>query len=138
MHATISRAARLSIFVSLLLQRDAPTLTNLVFERDPTLVPDTEDCPNPPSQTLIKCSLFGGLLDASSATNSGQWQADFQVVIAGSNAYNSIAPPAIPGYGGVQNFGTATVNAPANTTTYSKCQAIVIDLKPNKSLLIHK
>ncbi|KAF7953902.1 uncharacterized protein EAE97_001300 [Botrytis byssoidea] len=94
------------------------TSFNIFFERDPTLVPDTEDCPNPPSQTLIKCSLFGGLLDASSATNSGQWQADFQVVIAGSNAYNSVAPPAIPGYGGVQNFGTATVNAPANTTTY--------------------
>ncbi|TGO39945.1 hypothetical protein BHYA_0045g00390 [Botrytis hyacinthi] len=95
----------------------------IFFERDPTLVPDTEDCPNPPSQTLIKCSLFGGLLDASSATNSGQWQADFQVVIAGSNAYNSVAPPAIPGYGGVQNFGTATVNAPANTTTYMGVEA---------------
>ncbi|TGO68038.1 hypothetical protein BOTNAR_0031g00250 [Botryotinia narcissicola] len=81
------------------------------------------DCPNPPSQTLIKCSLFGGLLDASSATNSGQWQADFQVVIAGSNAYNSVAPPAISGYGGVQNFGTAAVNAPANTTTYMGVEA---------------
>ncbi|RAL67843.1 hypothetical protein DID88_008569 [Monilinia fructigena] len=69
---------------------------NIFFERDPTLVPDTEDCPNPPSQTLIKCSLFGGLLDASLATNSGQWQADFQVVIAGSNAYNAVAPPSIP------------------------------------------
>ncbi|KAM0128194.1 hypothetical protein ACHAP3_008415 [Botrytis cinerea] len=94
------------------------TSFNIFFERDPTVVPDTEDCPNPPSQTLIKCSLFGGLLDASSATNSGQWQADFHVVIAGSNSYNAVAPPAIPGYGGVQNFGTAAVNAPANTTTY--------------------
>ncbi|ESZ98949.1 hypothetical protein SBOR_0607 [Sclerotinia borealis F-4128] len=94
------------------------TSFNIFFERDPTVVPDTEDCPNPPSQTLIKCSLFGGLLDASSATNSGQWQADFQVVIAGSNAYNSNSSPSIPGYRGVQSFGTATIDAPANTTTY--------------------
>ena len=136
-HATIFRAAHLSIFVSWPSQCSAPTLMNLVFERDPTVVPDTEDCPNPPSQTLIKCSLFGGLLDASSATNSGQWQADFHVVIAGSNSYNAVAPPAIPGYGGVQNFGTAAVNAPANTTTYSKYQTIVIDLESNKNLLMN-
>ncbi|KAB8304902.1 hypothetical protein EYC80_004228 [Monilinia laxa] len=96
---------------------------NIFFERDPTLVPDTEDCPNPPSQTLIKCSLFGGLLDALLATNCGQWQADFQVVIAGSNAYNAVTPPSIPGYRGVQSFGSATIDAPANTTTYMGVEA---------------
>lgn len=104
-------------------------MTILVFERDPTVAPDTEDCPNPPSQTLIKCSLFGGLLDASLATNSGQWQADFQVVISGSNAYNAVAPPSIPGFRGVQSFGAATIDAPANTTTYSRYKEIVAHLK---------
>ncbi|CAD6441785.1 ca94745b-74a2-466d-bc4a-aa2a58e6fe5c [Sclerotinia trifoliorum] len=99
------------------------TSFNIFFERDPTVAPDADDCPNPPSQTLIKCSLFGGLLDPSLARNNGQFQADFQVVIAGSNAYNAVAPPAIPGYGGVQDFGTATIDAPANTTTYMGVQA---------------
>ncbi|PQE18832.1 Galactose oxidase protein [Rutstroemia sp. NJR-2017a WRK4] len=94
------------------------TSFNIYFERDPTVVPNEDDCPNPASQTLIKCALFGGVLSASSATNVGQWQADFNVVIAGSNAYNAIAPPTLSGYGTPQSFGTATIDAPANTTTY--------------------
>lgn len=74
-------------------------------------------------------------MDASSATNSGQWQADFQVVIAGSNAYNVAASPLIPGYGGVQNFGVATIDAPANTTTYSKHSKTLLELLPGTDLL---
>lgn len=74
-------------------------------------------------------------MDASSATNSGQWQADFQVVIAGSNAYNVAASPLIPGYGGVQNFGVATIDAPANTTTYSKHLRTRLKLLPGTDLL---
>lgn len=71
------------------------------------------------------------------ATNSGQYQADFQVVIAGSNAYNLVAPPPVPGYGGVQNFGTATIDAPTNTTTYSEYPRILVKLDFGGNSLIH-
>jgi len=94
------------------------TSFNIYFERDPTVVPNEDDCPNPPSHTLIKCALFGGTLSASSATNVGQWQAEFNVVIAGSNSYNSIVAPTLSGYGTPQSFGDATIDAPPNTTTY--------------------
>lgn len=81
------------------------------FERDPSVSP-TSTCSNPASQTVIKCVYYGGPVAANSATNTGQYQDDFQVVIAGSNAYvnNSIASPA--GYQGAVPLGNAAINAP--------------------------
>jgi len=65
---------------------------NVFYERDPSINP-ADACPNPASTTPIKCTLWGAQLDASMATNNGQWRDQFHVVIAGSNGYSSTSPP---------------------------------------------
>lgn len=57
---------------------------NIYFERDPTVNP-APDCPNPPSFTNVKCTLWGSGVTAETAVNKGQFREEFQVVIAGSN-----------------------------------------------------
>ena len=74
----------------------------IYYERDAQLVnrntgtPDSAlGCPGlatSPSVTLIKCAFYSAFLDSSSATNTGQYQDDFQVAIAGSTAFNLVAP----------------------------------------------
>lgn len=94
---------------------------NLYFERDPTVDPDTNKCPNPPSFTNVKCSLWGTTITSASATNVGQYRAGFQVVIAGSNGYNKLPPPppAQPGFNGpIPLSGAITVNALPDPSTY--------------------
>ncbi|KAF2468768.1 uncharacterized protein BDR25DRAFT_304752 [Lindgomyces ingoldianus] len=59
---------------------------NIYYERDPTLNPGP-GCLNPASTTFIKCVLWAGQVNAANAVNTGQWRANFQVVIAGSNGY---------------------------------------------------
>jgi len=65
---------------------------NIYFERDPTVAP-TAACPKPPSNYNkyglfnVKVAYYSSILTAASATNVGQWQENFQVAIAGSNAY---------------------------------------------------
>jgi hypothetical protein len=56
------------------------------FERSPTMYPGPR-CPNPPSSTKIKCAMWRGTITSDMPMNSGQYQQDFLVVIAGSNAY---------------------------------------------------
>ena len=58
---------------------------NMYIERDPTLNANIDNCPNPPSTTNYKCTLWGVPLSVEEATNDGQYQAAFHVVIAGSN-----------------------------------------------------
>lgn len=58
---------------------------NVYLERDPTLNANEVNCPNPPSTTNYKCTLWGAPVSSAEATNTGQYQAQFQVVIAGSN-----------------------------------------------------
>lgn len=70
---------------------------NIYIERDPSVNPTKNDstaptvwgywCPDPASITNYKCALYGDGVYTSSATNYGQHRGDFQVVIAGSNAY---------------------------------------------------
>jgi hypothetical protein len=60
---------------------------NIFFERTPTLNLGPE-CKTSLSSTVIKCVLWGSRLDGLDATNRGYTQWDFDVVIAGSNAYN--------------------------------------------------
>jgi hypothetical protein len=71
---------------------------NIYVERDPSVNPTKNDstaptvwgywCPNPPSITNYVCALWGAGIYNSSATNHGQYRGgDFQVVIAGSNAF---------------------------------------------------
>ncbi|KAH9833950.1 hypothetical protein Tdes44962_MAKER08706 [Teratosphaeria destructans] len=61
---------------------------NIYFERSPK-TPPTDGCTNPPSITTIKCAVYNKPITKASATNVGQYQLDFHVVIAGSNAYNA-------------------------------------------------
>ena len=58
---------------------------NMYIERDPTLNANIDNCPNPPSTINYKCTLWGVPLSVEEATNDGQYQAAFHVVIAGSN-----------------------------------------------------
>jgi hypothetical protein len=61
---------------------------NIYFERDPTINPDSSTCSqNPPSTINIKCVFWGGAVVSANANNFGQWRANFQVLIAGSNGY---------------------------------------------------
>ncbi|KAG9698233.1 hypothetical protein KCU95_g1526, partial [Aureobasidium melanogenum] len=66
---------------------------NIYYERDPTKDPNAVNCPNPASTVNIKCSLWGSQIDATTATNNGQWRDNFQVVIAGSMGFNKLADP---------------------------------------------
>ncbi|MCJ1458623.1 hypothetical protein MMC28_008997 [Mycoblastus sanguinarius] len=85
---------------------------NMYIERDPSLNANATNCPNPPSTTNFKCTLWGAPVSSQEATNTGQWRDSFQVVIAGSNAYNKDAPPpACSGYSGPTELGGA-INAP--------------------------
>ncbi|KAF4305303.1 hypothetical protein GTA08_BOTSDO06755 [Botryosphaeria dothidea] len=61
---------------------------NIYIERDGTIRPANNVCPNPASTSLIKCVLWGSTLRSASASNVGQWQAQFQVAITASNGYN--------------------------------------------------
>ncbi|KAL1301934.1 hypothetical protein AAFC00_002393 [Neodothiora populina] len=74
------------------------TSFNIFFERSPSLNPAAA-CPNPPSISTVKCSLFSSRVSEQVATNAGQWRGpfsganvaqNFQVVIAGSNGYNKV------------------------------------------------
>lgn len=91
------------------------------FERDPSVDADNVNCPNPPSITRIKCAFFGSMMTTAQATNAGQYQAQFQVVIGGSNVYNK-PPVTIPGFTGPVDFGNASINAPVADNSYMRVQ----------------
>ena len=93
---------------------DLCTAFNIYFERDPTKDPGAA-CPNPPSFTNIKCTLWGSGVTPETAKNEGQYRTDFHVVIAGSNGYTKDNPPSpIDGYTGPTRFGGA-INAPLDS-----------------------
>ena len=58
---------------------------NMYSERDPSVNPNNDNCPNPPSITNFKCTLWGVPVAVEEATNKGQHRDDFHVVISGSN-----------------------------------------------------
>lgn len=81
------------------------TAFNIYIERDPSVNPCNNDstastvwgynCPNPASMTSYKCTLWGSELDSTTATNTGDWREEFEVVITASNGYdktNSTTP----------------------------------------------
>jgi hypothetical protein len=73
---------------------------NIYFERTPSFIPDNA-CPNPTAASTITCALYGSYIDASTATNIGQYRKDFMVVIQGSNGYNlNPAPASVSKYQG--------------------------------------
>lgn len=58
---------------------------NIYAERDPSLDPNSSSCPNPPSTTNYKCSLWGVPISAQEATNSLQYIDQFMVGFTASN-----------------------------------------------------
>ncbi|KAI1358619.1 hypothetical protein F5Y08DRAFT_110903 [Xylaria arbuscula] len=84
---------------------------NIFFERDPAIQPG-DDCPNPKSTTLIKCVFWGGPTSADNSKNTGFRYFDFDIVIAGSNAYDSLTAPLEDGYAAPTSLGNAQLNAP--------------------------
>lgn len=94
----------------------------IYYERDPELVwpttgtPSTEYCPatvNSSSVTLIKCAFYSVPLYSGNATNVGQYQGDFHLVIAGSTAFNVMDAPICDGFTGPVDLGNAALNIPA-------------------------
>ncbi|KAH7014187.1 uncharacterized protein B0I36DRAFT_355439 [Microdochium trichocladiopsis] len=90
---------------------------NIYYERDPSLDP-APSCANPASTTVMKCILWGQAVSAASATNTGQWRNDFQVVIAGSNGYTKTDISPIDGYDGPTPLGNAAIQAPLDCSGY--------------------
>lgn len=93
---------------------------NIYFERDPSVNPGSGDsgCANPSSTTNIKCTFWGGPVNAENAINKGQWRNNFQVVIAGSNGYTSSSIASLPGYSQAVPLGNAAINAPLDQYGY--------------------
>jgi hypothetical protein len=58
-------------------------------ERGPSLNPG-RNCPNPDAVANVKCSFWGGPVDAATATDKGVLREKFEVAIAGSNGYTSL------------------------------------------------
>ncbi|RMZ73514.1 Galactose oxidase [Pyrenophora seminiperda CCB06] len=89
---------------------------NIFAERDPSLNADT-GCSNPVPITNIKCSLFGYPVSANSATNQGQYRADFHVVVTASNGYSKLdgttckPAPTVSDFNAPTNL-PAAINAP--------------------------
>ncbi len=99
-------------------QASGCTAFNVYLERDPTVDANQQKCPNPPSTTNYKCTLWGAPVCSEEATNSGQYRDSFHVVIAGSNGYNKVSPPPpVNCYSGPQELGGA-INAPPSSGSY--------------------
>lgn len=78
-----------------------------------TGVPSTT-CPasaDSPSVTLIKCVFYSVPLYSGNATNAGQYQGEFHVVIAGSTAFN-LEAPALGGYSDPVPLHNASLDIP--------------------------
>ncbi|GAM90379.1 hypothetical protein ANO11243_084220 [Dothideomycetidae sp. 11243] len=73
---------------------------NIYFQRNGQYTPGVS-CLNPPARTQIQCAFYGNIINATTATNVGLWEANFAVVIAGSNGYMRNPPPAaVSGFNG--------------------------------------
>jgi hypothetical protein len=84
---------------------------NIFIERDPKFNPEQCSC-EAPSITQFKCSIWGQDVTNSSATNVGQTQSGFEVVIVGSNGYNkaTYSPPTLPSCSKPQTCGNKLHN----------------------------
>ncbi|KAF2111601.1 hypothetical protein BDV96DRAFT_499317 [Lophiotrema nucula] len=114
--------------------KDGCSSFNIYFERDPTLRP-AASCANPASTTNIKCVLWGSLISAQNAVNTGQWRRDFHVVIAGSNGYvkNIFAP--IEDFENPTYLGNSAINALLdcnNVYTYMGYKKFSLPYDPSK------
>ncbi|KAF2768929.1 hypothetical protein EJ03DRAFT_351769 [Teratosphaeria nubilosa] len=62
---------------------------NISYERDPLQKPASA-CPDPAPTTNFKCALWSQAVRLGTATNVGQYQDQFHVVIAGSDGFNVV------------------------------------------------
>ncbi|GAM85279.1 hypothetical protein ANO11243_032830 [Dothideomycetidae sp. 11243] len=62
---------------------------DMYYERDPTVWPGAS-CPNPTMQSSIHCALYSSAVTVASASNVGQWNGNFQVLVAGANGYSKV------------------------------------------------
>lgn len=91
----------------------------IYYERAPELVWPTTGVPSTScpasadslSVTLIKCVFYSVPLYSGNATNVGQYQDDFHVVISGSTAFN-LEAPALSGYAGPVSHHNASLEIP--------------------------
>lgn len=96
---------------------------NIFFERDPSVNPGP-GCMNPPSVTMIKCVFWGSPVNTGNAVNRGEWRQNFQVVIAGSNGYESAyATP--PGYSAPVAL-SAAINAPYDMYGFNSYMGVAL------------
>ncbi|CZT20668.1 uncharacterized protein RCC_06526 [Ramularia collo-cygni] len=100
---------------------DLCTAFNIYFERDPSVDPGTA-CPNPPSITNIKCTLWGSSISRETATNTGQYREQFHVVVAGSNGYDktpSFSPAiSVPQFDRTANISGSTISVSPQKGVY--------------------
>ncbi|KAF1941369.1 hypothetical protein EJ02DRAFT_455174 [Clathrospora elynae] len=85
---------------------------NLYIERAPKWNPRQCSCNAPDSITRFKCSIWGMDVTNATATNVGQGQDGFQVVVAGSNGYNkqTYSAPTPPSCSNPQSCGNKLHN----------------------------
>jgi hypothetical protein len=62
---------------------------DIYFQRTPVSDP-TSACPDPQSDVVARCALYGEPISEAMATNEGQLSLQFQFLIAGSNGYNLV------------------------------------------------
>ncbi|KAH9815721.1 putative threonine-rich GPI-anchored glycoprotein [Teratosphaeria destructans] len=105
------------------------TSFNIFAERDPSLNPSNNDstaptvwgyyCPNPPSMTTFKCTLWGSSIDSSLATNTGSSREEFQVVITASDGYDrtNVTVPQDPTGSSTTSFSASTTIATSTSGT---------------------
>lgn len=126
-------------------QTNLCTSFNLYIERDPSQAPSANDstaptvwgywCPDPPSITNYKCSLWGSSIDASQAVNYGETREEFKVVITASNGYDktnaSVPSCTIPAGSSSTSTASSTSTGSSSVTphwsTAKDCDGKAID-----------
>lgn len=92
---------------------------------------------------MIKASFWGNVLNEVVATNKGQYRSKFQVVIAGSNAYNVVeCPTALSGYtqrtlSTGNGYGNCAINAVGTSCTAGQSDSYLRSATFNDGVLDH-
>lgn len=123
---------------------DLCTAFNIFAERQPSLAPSKNDstaptvwgywCPNPASMTNFVCMLFGSEIDASMATNTGQWREDFHVVVTGSDGYdktNNTTP--ISPSGPASSSSIPATSSVASSTSVSSASSTLVTVSSSST-----
>ncbi|GAB7366826.1 hypothetical protein MBLNU230_g0998t1 [Neophaeotheca triangularis] len=66
---------------------------NIYFQRSPSIEPGFDECSDPGAVVYIHCGFWSSDISVANAVNTGQFRADFEVLISGSNGYNRVGEP---------------------------------------------